>query len=1064
MSLSQQKKLTKKLLKLQHILEKETGIQKSLTSTRHLAICNAGLVSGLTEDVIFEHFSKHGPIKDIIMLPGKSCCFVSYETLPSSESAYDTFNGKLNIAQDGKPIFLLYVEEVPLNGDQKVWGETPPGLIIIDNFIDECKEELLLNLCQFNSGASGEMKHRQVKHFGYEFRYDINNVDKDKPLSDPLPKETDFLWTKLGHLSPEFSTFKPDQLTINHYCPGQGIPHHIDTHSAFENPIVCLSLGSPIVMEFKNGQSHICSLLPQRSLLIMSGESRYEWTHGIVPRKFDVVRNNSGSGFTCLKRGTRVSFTFRKVLQGECKCIYKTHCDSHNKETCLDDTTASRLESLHVHKVYDSIADHFSDTRHKPWPNVLDFVQSFDCGHVIVDVGCGNGKYLSHNKKIFDVGCDYSSGLIEICNKRNFNAFIGDCLSIPIKDNFADGVISIAVIHHLATEQRRLKAIQEIFRILNVGGRALIYVWAHDQIKNDKKSRYIMQDRKNRKGADGGKNSLVNGSTDINVLNGMFSLPVHKNRTNFQAKDVLVPWKMKDENQSTFFRFYHVFHEHELENVCQKVPGLEILKSYYDQGNWCVIFRKLRMFWVLVIISSLSVSIYLTTLFWARYNDNPTRTLIESTDAPLSVIPFPAVTICNLNPAIHSKVDRFLTKLDGEEDALQTTKKVILKMMKTGTFTNGSPQNYNMTELDVAQEVLNSNGYPDLNMIVKRISQKCEDMILRCAWNKQVVNCKDIFEETYTIQGRCCSFNYIKKDSFKRTLYAIFYGLSTGLRVLLKPEYNNRSLAGVTVTIHNPEDFPGADHNEKKTLALGKVNYVELEGYKRKCSPPVRELSIEKRQCLFSDERRLDYFGKYSYYNCLFQCEALAVVEQCRCVPYYFDFIYEKAICNSKNAQCVQNITFDPFKECDCQSECEEDSYDITLASVKFINDSSVWMMNTLDGENIDTENSILLNVYFASNRHTIWLRNVITTGLYLVSSFGGIYSLFLGCSIITVIEIFYYLIGKIFIRNMCTARKIDQVKDNKITVRVYTLDGVSKKIRTPLNNTNQDPIFPFIN
>jgi hypothetical protein len=26
------------------------------------------------------------------------------------------------------------------------------------------------------------LKHRRVKHFGYEFRYDNNNVDKDKPL------------------------------------------------------------------------------------------------------------------------------------------------------------------------------------------------------------------------------------------------------------------------------------------------------------------------------------------------------------------------------------------------------------------------------------------------------------------------------------------------------------------------------------------------------------------------------------------------------------------------------------------------------------------------------------------------------------------------------------------------------------------------------------------------------------------------------------------------------------------------------------------------------------------
>ena len=41
--------------------------------------------------------------------------------------------------------------------------------------------------------------------------------------------------------------------------------------------------------------------------------------------------------------------------------------------------------------------------------------------------------------------------------------------------------MSIAVIHHLSTETRRLQAIQEINRILKIGGEALIYVWAYEQ-------------------------------------------------------------------------------------------------------------------------------------------------------------------------------------------------------------------------------------------------------------------------------------------------------------------------------------------------------------------------------------------------------------------------------------------------------------------------------------------------------------------------------------------------------------------------------------------------------
>ncbi|KAH1006040.1 hypothetical protein HUJ04_006921 [Dendroctonus ponderosae] len=590
-SRGQQKKVNRKLAKFQHVIKKEAGVNSSPIPTNNLAICNAGLVNGLTEESIFEYFSEFGPLSDILLLPGKSCSFLAYEDVKCAVAAYNALNGKLDIAQYNRPIYLLYVDQLPRLSETTIWDKLPPGLIIINDFISTAEEESLLKLCSFRDQLCGIMKNRLVEHFGFEFRYDINNVDKDKPLSCNVPCETNFLWARLQQTHPEFGQFQPDQLTVNCYSPGQGIPHHVDTHSAFESPIMCLSLASTIVMEFKNEGLHICSLLPRRSLLIMSGESRYNWTHGIVPRKFDVIRNKSAVGFTCLKRETRISFTFRKVLHGDCKCSFKAKCDQM-KQNNINGNVAAQLEALHVHEVYENIADHFSDTRHKPWPNVLEFVQSFTYGDILVDVGCGNGKYLGHNKYIFDIGCDRSTGLVDICRGKKVETFITDCLSIPINDQYVDGVISIAVIHHLATEERRLKAIKEMVRILRIGGKGLIYVWAHEQIKNQKKSSYIMQCRKNRKETTLKHLDSSEGRQEV-PLPGGIELPVHANRSNFKASDVLVPWKLKDDNK-TFLRFYHVFGEHELEKMCQQINNIEIIRSYYDQGNWCISFRRVE--------------------------------------------------------------------------------------------------------------------------------------------------------------------------------------------------------------------------------------------------------------------------------------------------------------------------------------------------------------------------------------------------------------------------------------------------------------------------------------
>ncbi len=52
-----------------------------------------------------------------------------------------------------------------------------------------------------------------------------------------------------------FQKFGPfDQLTVNDYMPGQGIPPHVDTHSPFEEIFVSLSLKSGVSMNFRTAE------------------------------------------------------------------------------------------------------------------------------------------------------------------------------------------------------------------------------------------------------------------------------------------------------------------------------------------------------------------------------------------------------------------------------------------------------------------------------------------------------------------------------------------------------------------------------------------------------------------------------------------------------------------------------------------------------------------------------------------------------------------------------------------------------------------------------------------
>ncbi|XP_045068740.1 alkylated DNA repair protein alkB homolog 8 [Coregonus clupeaformis] len=611
------------------------------------------------------------------MPPHKPYALVTYRSEVSAQRGH-ALNGRQ--LQCGDQIVTLYLSYV-ITVDSGLGGgvDLPPGLVLVEEFVSPEEEALLLDAIDWTSHdedvtVQKALKHRRVKHYGYEFRYDNNNVDKDKPLPGGLPQVCVPVLERC--VRDRHTDIMPDQLTVNQYQSGQGIPPHVDTHSAFEDLILSLSLGAKTVMDFRHPEGRsVAVVLPGRSLLVMKGESRYLWTHGITPRKFDVVPAcdpespaavtsdlSNHSNLTLSRRGTRTSLTFRKVRRTPCDCGYPSACDSQQPTAPpsppslpRSQTDASRLEEEFVHRVYEEIAGHFSSTRHSPWPRVCDFLSSLEPGSILADVGCGNGKYLGVNPEVIAVGCDRSSALVQICSERGFQAFVSDALNVPLRSDACDACISIAVIHHLSTQERRQAVVEELARLLRPGGRALIYVWAVEQEYNKQKSKYLKETRQHgptddstdhnnqeSKSLTGNATDAYNTAQDTSGISmgctkvhreteSPAKLSVHTNRTAFNSQDLLVPWHLKggggggcnqrrggDEQggrgskktlnppteaqapapalnaspSPVFHRYYHVFQKGELEELCVRVRGVTVQSSYHDQGNWCVILEK----------------------------------------------------------------------------------------------------------------------------------------------------------------------------------------------------------------------------------------------------------------------------------------------------------------------------------------------------------------------------------------------------------------------------------------------------------------------------------------
>ncbi|KAJ1982997.1 hypothetical protein H4R34_001539 [Dimargaris verticillata] len=145
---------------------------------------------------------------------------------------------------------------------------------------------------------------RRTQQYGCVFSYRHRKVMT--PLA-PLPTWGEALVSQLMTLP--ILDERPNTMIINEYEPGQGIMPHTDAPSIFGNAIVSLSLNSPCLMTFCHagtGQTESVLLEP-RSLVILTGPSRYDYKHSISKDHVEVWNGHS------IVRGRRVSLTFRYI-------------------------------------------------------------------------------------------------------------------------------------------------------------------------------------------------------------------------------------------------------------------------------------------------------------------------------------------------------------------------------------------------------------------------------------------------------------------------------------------------------------------------------------------------------------------------------------------------------------------------------------------------------------------------------------------------------------------------------------------------------------------------------
>lgn len=202
--------------------------------------------------------------------------------------------------------------------------------------------------------------------------------------------------------------------------------------------------------------------------------------------------------------------------------------------------------------LYDRICHEFSATRKRPWPEWEIFVPYLKPAKSLLDVGCGNGRFSSfcRTHQLVYEGLDISAGLLSeakiLFPDEKFRQ--GDALSLPYADEEFDYVASIAVLHHLQSENDRTSGIKEMFRVMKSGGLLFLMVW--NLLDNEK---YI-------------KEKSIAASIALDDITK-------------SPQDFIIPW-----GRSKIPRYYYAFKPDELGRLLEKA-GFLTEKICYSGGK-----------------------------------------------------------------------------------------------------------------------------------------------------------------------------------------------------------------------------------------------------------------------------------------------------------------------------------------------------------------------------------------------------------------------------------------------------------------------------------------------
>ncbi|XP_046960540.1 uncharacterized protein LOC124530417 [Vanessa cardui] len=319
-----------------------------------------------------------------------------------------------------------------------------------------------------------------------------------------------------------------------------------------------------------------------------------------------------------------------------------------------------------------------------------------------------------------------------------------------------------------------------------------------------------------------------------------------------------------------------------------------------------------------------------------------------------------------------------------------------------------------------------------------------------------------MFRHVFTIMGYCCQFDvkYFRKYADESTSFRTGIDTSEALEIIINSQkmmYNGSIVDSfVSLYVFDEEDNLTLLN---RAITLTPLTYfdVTVDSWAIDSSSHVKTLSLDNRKCFLPSDTKIN---ANSYQGCMTVLMMRKVIEHCRCMPFNYDpdeldvenfpkCTWERLKCIYQNLDRVQSDVRDIIVEQECYQRCDYVQYDTEAEYVK---------VDRMVDER--KKGYTRVTIHFADNTCLKYKREILYTWDQMLANLGGIFGLCLGGSIISIIELIWFVFGLLFTFCGFEKRISNKSKDkNVFTLTKNNLTVSPKKLK--MRKIEQ---YPYLN